>query len=335
MTSPLTVGIVGLGKMGLIRAKEIAAHPDTVLIAGADPDPNTFADFPDIPTSTRYDDVIDSGADCVFVCTPNHITSSVVVEALDAGKHVFCEKPPGRDVEDIERIIAAEQRNAGLKLKFGFNHRYHTGIQEAERIVGSGRLGKILWLRGIYGKCGGQDFESSWRSIKEQCGGGILLDQGIHMLDLFLLFCGEFVEIKSMVNTAFWDIEVEDNAFALLRDAKGRVAMLHSSSTQWKHRFNLEIFLTNGYLSVNGILSSTRSYGDETITIGRKQFADSFAQGKPREEVIYFDTDPSWKLELAEFVTCVKEDKPIWCGTSEDALRAMKLVYAIYDDDPS
>ena len=110
--------------------------------------------------------------------------------------------------------------------------------------------------------------------------------------------------------------------------------MLHSSSTQWKHRFTLEIYTSGGYLAVNGILSSTRSYGDETILMARKQFDDGFAAGKPREEVIYFDTDPSWTLELADFVDCVREDRPVEMGNSDDALKAMQLVFRIYEDDP-
>ncbi|MCA9446675.1 MAG: Gfo/Idh/MocA family oxidoreductase, partial [Candidatus Omnitrophica bacterium] len=255
------------------------------------------------------------------------------IAALDAGKHVFCEKPPGRTVEDVEAIIEAEKRNPELKLKFGFNHRYHGGIQEAHRIVKTGRLGKILFLRGVYGKSGGEGFEKEWRSSKEVCGGGILLDQGIHMLDLFRLFCGDFVEVKSLVSTHFWNVDVEDNVFAILRDTEGRTAMLHSSSTQWKHRFNLEIYMSEGYLSVNGILSSTRSYGDETVTIARKKFDEGFATGKPREEIIYFDTDPSWELEVADFIRHITEDSPVESGNSEQALKAMQLVFDIYADD--
>jgi len=128
---------------------------------------------------------------------------------------------------------------------------------------------------------------------------------------------------------------VEDNAFALLRDAEGRVAMLHSSSTQWKHRFTLEIFMSDGYLSVNGILSSTRSYGEETISVARRQFGEGFAQGKPREEIIYFDTDPSWELEVADFLRYIEQDTPVATGNSNDALKVMQLVTAIYEDDPA
>jgi predicted dehydrogenase len=333
LNRPLTVGIIGLGKMGQIRAREIKAHPETTLVRGADPDTAMFAAFPGIELSRRFEDVIDSDVDLVFVCTPNHLTAKAIILALDAGKHVFSEKPPGRTVEEVAAIVEAERRNPALKLKFGFNHRYHAGIREAKRIVESGRLGKPLWMRGVYGKAGGPGFEQSWRSDRETAGGGILLDQGIHMLDLFRFFCGDFVEIKSMVDTAYWPIELEDNAFALLRDTQGRIAMLHSSSTQWKHRFSLEIYLSEGYLSVNGILTSTRSYGEETITVARRKFDEGFAVGKPREEIIYFDNDPSWELEQAEFVDCVLNDKPAVHGTSADAMKVMELVHRIYRDD--
>jgi len=328
------VGIVGLGKMGLTRARELDRHPAARIAWASDPQPESFAaQFPAVPILDKVDEAAYADTDAIFVCTPNRFTPGAVIAALDAGKHVFCEKPPGRTLSDVEAIIEAEKRHPGLKLKFGFNHRYHGGIQEAKRIVESGRLGKILWMRGVYGKSGGAEFEREWRSNKEMVGAGILLDQGIHMLDLFHFFCGEFVEVKSMVTTAHWDIDVEDNAFALLRDTRSRIAMLHSSSTQWKHRFNLEIYLSEGYLSVNGILTSTRSYGDETISVARKQFDEGFAQGKPREEIIYFDTDPSWELEVAGFLDNILGDTPVDSGTSEQALKAMQLVFAIYHND--
>ncbi len=334
MSGIIRIGIIGLGKMGMTRARELEKRPDAAVVAGFDPHPEAFAAaFPKASIKDSVAAVLSPDVDAVFVCTPNRFTPDAVIAALDAGKHVFCEKPPGRTLRDIERIIEAERRHPGLKLKFGFNHRYHGGIQEAKRIVESGRLGRILWLRGIYGKSGGADFEQQWRSQKALVGGGILLDQGIHMLDLFRFFLGDLVEVKSMVTTAHWNIDVEDNAFALLRDAHGRIAMLHSSSTQWKHRFNLEVYMSDGYICVNGILSSTRSYGEETVSVARKQFDDGFAQGKPREEIVYFDVDPSWELEVAGFLENVIQDKPVESGNSEQALQAMRLVYAIYNDD--
>jgi predicted dehydrogenase len=329
----LKIGVIGLGKMGSIRIGELGQRKDVLLLAGSDPNESLWPDFPSTRVTSDYRDVIGADVDAVFVCTPNRFTPEVVIAALDAGKHVFAEKPPGRTVDDVRKIIEAEQRHPGQKLKFGFNHRYHAGIQEAKRIIDSGRLGPVLWARGIYGKSGGNGFEREWRSSKALCGGGILLDQGIHMLDLFRFFMGDFVEVKSMVTTAFWNIELEDNAFALLRDRVGRVAMLHSSSTQWKHRFNLELYTTEGFVAVNGILSSTRSYGEETITVAHKRIDQVTATGKPREEVIYFDTDPSWALEVDEFIKSVRSGSEIVYGSSSDALAAMELVHAIYHAD--
>ncbi len=324
---------MGLGKMGKIRAREFDRDARSRVVVGSDPDETTHADFPGIACFTDFRQVIEADVDAICVATPNRITPDVVVMALEHGKHVLCEKPPGRSVEDIRRIVDVANQHADLTLKFGFNHRYHAGIQEAKRIVTSGALGEILWISGRYGKSGGAGFEQSWRSDPDVSGAGILLDQGIHMVDLFRYFCGDFVEVKSMVTTAYWDIDMEDNAFALLRDGQGRIASLHSSSTMWKHRFNLEINMSDGYVAVNGILSSTRSYGDETISVARKQFDDGFAMGKPREEVIYFDTDPSWELEVSDFLGHVVDGTPVDSGNAEDALKAMQLVFDIYGDD--
>lgn len=321
-----------MGKMGKIRAETIGEHEDTVLICATDPNPPTSG-FDRVKFVPDYNAVIGSDIDAVFVCTPNRFTPDVVVAALNAGKHVFCEKPPGRTVADIERIMSAERNNPGLKLKFGFNHRYHYGIQEAKKIVDNEDYGKILWMRGIYGKGESSATGDEWRNDPAIVGGGILLDQGIHMLDLFRFFCGDFVEIKSMCTSAYWDFPMEDNAFALLRDQAGRVAMLHSSFTQWKHKFTLEIYMSDGYLVVDGMPSSTRSYRDEWITHARKH--TGFAIGNPPEVSTFCNTDPSWKMELAEFVTCVRSGSAIQNGTSKDAYETMRMVYAIYEADES
>jgi predicted dehydrogenase len=330
VTKPLRIGIVGLGKMGKIRAETIEKNDNTVLVSATDPNPPKNG-YKGVKLYPDYQAVIRSDIDAVFVCTPNRFAPDVVVAALDAGKHVFCEKPPGRNLADVERILAAERAHPDLKLKFGFNHRYHFGILEAKRIVESEQYGKILWIRGIYGKGESSAPAGEWRNDPEVAGGGILLDQGIHMLDLFRFFCGDFVEIKSMCTSAYWDVPMEDNAFALLRDGIGRVAMLHSTFNQWKHRFTLEIYMSDGYLVVDGMPSSTRSYRDEWITHARKH--TGFAIGNPPEVSTFCNTDPSWDMELAEFVDCVRTGAPIRNGTSNDAYETMRMVFAIYDAD--
>lgn len=330
----IRVGIVGFGKVGRLRAEVVARHPAMRLVAVADP----AGVSQDLPEGCNFFDqaetLLQQGMDAVFVCTPNVATADIVVAAMDAGCHVFCEKPPGRNLADVMRIRDAEARHPVQKLKFGFNHRYHDAVREALSLVRRGALGRLLWMRGVYGKSGGVGFEESWRSKREVAGGGILLDQGIHMLDLFRAFCGDFDEVKSFVGTSYWKIGVEDNAFALLRNKEGQVAMLHSSATQWRHLFSLEIFLSEGYLSVNGILSGTRSYGRETLIMARRQSeGEGSVPGNPREEIAYFDRDHSWAREVAEFADCILHDMPVTVGTSEDALRAMDLVYRIYYGD--
>ncbi len=332
MAEPIKIGIVGLGKMGRIRSGTIRANESTVLVAGSDTDPPENG-FGDMTFFSDYRAVIDSDVDAVFVCTPNRFIPEIACEALDAGKHIFCEKPPGRTLRDVERIMEAERRNPGRVLKVGFNHRYHFGIMEAEKIVTSGKYGEILWMRGVYGKAQGSGDPDEWRRDPTLAGGGILLDQGIHMLDLFRHYGGEFSEIKSMCTRTFWDFPMEDNAFALLRNDAGTVAMLHSSFTQWKHRFTLEIFLRDGYVIVDGMPSSTGSYRDEWIIQGRRH--TGFAIGNPPEERTFCNVDPSWTLELDEFVSCIRTGRPVSHGSSRDAYETMRLVFGIYDADSS
>jgi predicted dehydrogenase len=286
------------------------------------------------PYYQDYRDAIDKAhPDIVFVCTPNRYSPDVCVYALEHGCHVFCEKPPGRDLADIQRIIAAERAHPGLKVMFGFNHRHHPAILEAKSIVSAGRMGRIIWLRGVYGKSGGQgrDFERSWRNDPAISGGGILLDQGIHMLDLFRFFCGDFQEVQGMVSTGYWNVPVEDNAFVLLRNDQRQIAQLHSSATLWKHTFRLEIGLEGGYLTVQGLLSKTASYGRETLIIGRKPADNEDAPiGSPREEIVYFDKDLSWDLQVKELIDCISKDLPVTDSSSLDALRVMELIDTVY-----
>lgn len=326
----LRVGIVGYGYMGRIRRASVDRHADLRLVGICDPALDAGS-VHDVPTFRSHDDLFMDAPEIVFVCTPNRETPDVVIAALQRGCHVFCEKPPGRDLRDIERIIATEQRHPDQKLIFGFNHRHHPSIRDAKAIVDSEALGPIMWLRGVYGKSGGEDFERSWRNDPEVSGGGILLDQGIHMLDLFRFFCGDFDEVRGMVATSHWPIPVEDNAFVLLRDASGRVAQLHSSATLWKHTFELHIGLAQGYLVISGLLSKSGSYGRETLVIGRRpRRGETSAVGNPREEVTYYDTDPSWDLQVDELVRAIREDRPLRDSTSADALAVMRIIENVY-----
>ncbi len=328
----IKTAIVGYGYMGQIRHQAIAKNPLLQLGMICEISRQAISDGPHPFLVVRdVERVFTSDADLVFVCTPNDCTAPLVIELLRRGKHVFCEKPPGRCLEDMKHIREQEKLSSHCKLMFGFNHRYHPGIQRAKQLIGRGNLGDILWLRGLYGKSGGRHFRDSWRNNKIVSGGGILLDQGIHMLDLFHYFCGEFEEVKCFASNRYWGFDLEDNAFVILKNKKGQSAMLHSSATFWKHRFHLEIGLEKGYIIVKGLLSKTGSYGRETLVVGRQQFEDEAdAIGNPSEEITYFDRDLSWEMEVNKITASIQNALPIEESNSRDACRVMEVIDAAY-----
>ncbi len=329
--SKLRCGIVGYGYMGEIRKRVIDSMHELELVGVVETVVKKRESLQDCPVFETFDQLLEETFDVVFVATPNSYAPELCIRSMDLGKHVFCEKPPGRNLQDIQAIAEAEKRNPSCKLMFGFNHRFHPAVLKAKSIVDSGNMGKVLSLRGLYGKSGGKNFPQSWRNDRTISGGGILLDQGIHMLDLFRLFCGDFESVKCFTSHAYWNLEVEDNAFVLLANQKGQNAIFHSSATLWKHAFRLEITMEEGYLFVEGLLSKTGSYGRERLTVGKRQFEDEIeALGNPAEEIFYFDRDLSWELEVKAFVQSIMNNQPIVVSSSTDALKVMEIIDQAY-----
>jgi predicted dehydrogenase len=309
----------------------IDEHPLMKTVAVCDRTFEKNGTFPDgVRYHEHYGDLLGEELDVLLVCLTNDVAAEVTIAGLERGLHVFCEKPPGRDIQDIVSVVRCEREHPGQKLKYGFNHRYHDSVRDALALVASGELGRVLNLRGVYGKSKILAFDSDWRTKREIAGGGILLDQGIHMADLMRLFGGDFTEVHSFVSNDFWHHDVEDNAYALMRSASGVVAMLHSSATQWRHRFVLEITLEKGMVVLSGILSGTKSYGAETLTVA---YASGDGRGDPREVTTRYNEDPSWRDELADFADAIVTDRPVSDGSSLEALKTMQLVYRIYCAD--
>lgn len=330
----LKVGIAGYGVVGKRRRQYIDQHSRLKTVAVCDQNFQKEGIMHDgarcMPT---YRQLLEEPLDVLFVSLPNYMASEVTIAGLKKGMHVFCEKPPGRNVSDIEDVIEVERQHSECVLKYGFNHRYHDSVREALRIVKSGELGQILNVRGIYGKSKIIPFSGGWRAERKYAGGGILLDQGIHMVDLIRLFCGDFNEVKSFVSNMYWHHDVEDNVFALMRSANGQVAMLHSSATQWEHRFQMHIALTEGYLELRGILSGTKSYGEEQLIVGRRSGSDADTGALKKETITYLE-DNSWRDEIYDFAKAIFNGEKIRYGNSNDALDTMRLVYRIYYSDP-
>lgn len=328
----LKTGIIGMGTMGRVRKKVIDRHPGFQLVAISDINEQVAEEFPDLFFTNEWEELLEQDIDVVFVCTYNKVIPKIVITALNKKIHVFAEKPPGRTIEDVLGMKKVKDTHPDLILKFGFNHRFHSSIMEAKAIVDSKIYGNIVCARGVYGKAGGLSFTESWRSDKDIAGGGILLDQGIHMLDLLRFFMGEFTEVKSFVENLVWDeIDLEDNAFAIMKTADNKVAMMQSSATQWKHKFILELMFEKGYIVIDGLLTGSRSYGEERIVFAKRQFEDEGVLGKPKEEEIHFDEDHSWEYELKEFYDSVTGRITHFNGDINDALSTMKLVYTIYE----
>tara|TARA_R110002110_G_scaffold410812_1_gene634631 strand:+ start:5339 stop:6355 length:1017 start_codon:yes stop_codon:yes gene_type:complete len=328
----LRVGIAGFGVVGQRRREHIDAHPDMQTVAVADRRYETDGVFEDgVRYYQSYRDLLGEDLDALFVCLTNDVAAEVTRAGLERGFHLFCEKPPGRNVEDIESVREVEQQRPDLVLKYGFNHRYHDSVQDALTLVRSGELGRVLNMKGAYGKSAIINFQSDWRTRREISGGGILLDQGIHMVDLMRLFAGEFDDVHSFVSNDYWKHDVEDNAFALMRSRSGVVAMLHSTATQWRHRFNLEIALEEGTIVLAGLLTGSKSYGAETLTVAWRSHN---GEGDPKEQVTRYNSDPSWRREIDEFADAVMGRSEVQNGSSADALATMELVYRIYRADP-
>ena len=330
--SKLRVGIAGYGVVGKRRRQFIDEHPALECVAVCDRKLNGARMTDGVRAHADYRGLLAEKLDVLFVSLPNDLAPDVTVAGLEKGLHVFCEKPPGRTIADIERVIAVERTRPKQKLKYGFNHRYHDAVREALKLTRSGELGALINLRGVYGKSAIISFESDWRTQRKEAGGGILLDQGIHMVDLMRLFAGDFVEVKSFVSNTFWNHDVEDNAYALMRSGNGAIAMLHSTATQWRHRFQLEMSFAKGALMLSGILSGSKSYGEERLTVVRRGADD---RGVPPEQSMSYIEDNSWRDEVAEFAEAIRTDAPIVNGSSLDALKTMTLVYRIYCADPA
>lgn len=333
VSNPVRVGIAGYGIVGRRRHACIVATPDLEAVAACDRNPDAMADWPaGLAFHEDYRTLLDEDLDALFVCMSNDMTAEVTVAALERGLHVFCEKPPARTLAELESVITAERAHPGVRLMYGFNHRYHESVEDALRIVQSGELGDVVSLRGVYGKSQLITFDQpDWRTRRDIAGGGVLLDQGIHMVDLLRLFGGEFDEVHSFVSNGHWGYDVEDNAYALMRSPAGVVASVTSSATQWRHQFSLDITLSRGSLILGGILSSSKSYGSETLTVVRAN--PTRDSGDPREQMTRYNDDASWMKEVVAFQDTILSGRPVQSGSSMDALRTLGLVYEIYYQD--
>ena len=330
--SNLKIGIAGYGYVGKKRRKILDNISGVKIVAISDKNPKYKISSKEIKFFKNYKNLLNENLDVIFVSLPNKYAAEITRLAIKKNIHVFCEKPPARNIKELKKVFNEFQKKKNkIKLKYGFNHRYHDSIILAKKIIDSKKYGKIINLKGLYGKGKMVSFKGQWtggwRAKKSMAGGGILLDQGIHLLDILRYFCGGFTEIKSFISNNYWNYQVEDNAYVLLRTNKKIVAMLHSTATQWQHQFRIEITLENALINLTGILSGSMSYGQEKIEIQPKLLKNK------KRIIIKFNRDLSWKRETNEYINCIKSNTKIYNGTIYDAIKVMQMIDSIYKSD--
>lgn len=322
----MKIAFFGCGLIGEKRAAQLMGH---TLVGFFDPQKDRAEKlaqkFNSKAFSSEEDLLKNSGCDIVVIATTNNELAPLTKMALEFGKHVLVEKPGAIKVRDLEEIVKiSTQKN--LAVKVGFNHRFHPALLKARELIDQGALGDLMFLRARYGHGGRVGYEKEWRSIPELGGGGELLDQGVHILDLIYWFLGPLELQSSLVTTSFWDMKVDDNAVLNLAGNK-RWATFHVSCSEWKNTFSMEIYGRAGKILIQGL---GRSYGKETLTY----YKMLPQMGPPEIQSFDFpEEDRSWEEDLKNLLVHIEDrKKPLW-GDAQSALYALKQVRKAYQQN--
>lgn len=321
----MNIAIVGCGLIGQKRAKALAGCR---LVACADVVGERAEALgrmtPGAQPMTDWRALVErQDVDIVIVSTTHNVLADITLAAVSAGKHVLVEKPAACHAAELDPVIKAAER-ARVLVRVGFNHRYHPALRKAKALSETGALGELMYVRGRYGHGGRLGYEKEWRADPERSGGGELIDQGLHLIDLARWFLGDFVDVQGFAHTYYWDIPVEDNGFMLLKTVKQQAAHLHTSWTEWKNIFSLEIFGRLGKLDIAGLGGS---YGTERLTHYRM-----LPHMGPPETTMweYPMADTSWEVEFAEFVEDIRLQRQP-SANLYDAHAALRVIECIYE----
>jgi predicted dehydrogenase len=328
----MKVGLIGCGLMGRNRARALSTIGGHTLAGVFDPDGQRSRKI----ASDSSAEVMESwqavterpDIDAVLVAVPHRHSREICIAALHSGKHVLCEKPLGLSVRESDEILAAVR--PGQVLAVGFNYRFYPGIQLARKLLQQGQIGELTHVRAALGHGARPGYEREWKTSKLECGGGALLDPGIHMLDLVQFFAGEIHSADAMLSRVFWPIDVEDNAFVNIRAGESRLAQLHISITEWRSRFAFDLFGTAGYIKVRGRCGF---YGPQVVRQNtRWPWLESPEREESRWEFPLEDT--SFAAELAAFFNAIETGHRGDLATGQDGLEAMKIIEFLYSATP-
>ncbi len=321
---PHRVAIVGCGLIGQRRAHTLTGAK---VVACADIDAKRAQSLADETGSAAFADwrtmLNRTPCDIVIIATLHNSLAEITLECVRHGRHVLVEKPAARRRLELEPVLAAAAQ-MGVQVRVGFNHRYHRALRKARELVDTGAVGPLLFIRGQYGHGGRPGYDREWRADPKLSGGGELIDQGPHLIDLARWFLGDFAEAHGFADTLFWDMPVDDNGFMLLRTGDRRTAMLHVSCTEWKNTFSFQIYGKAGKIEITGLGGS---YGVERLAYYRMK-----PEMGPPETTIweYPMLDDSWTVEFAEFVDDIRLMRTPAAGLRE-AMAVLGVIERIYE----
>jgi len=325
-TASLGIGIIGCGLIGQKRAK--ALGPGGRLLSCVDIDAvraENLAKASGAKVFRDWREMLDlPEVDVVIVATLHDSLAEISLSAIEANKHLLVEKPAARSMAELEPVMAAAKAH-NVQVRVGFNHRYHRSLLKAKEIVDSGILGELMFIRARYGHGGRIGYDKEWRANPKFSGGGELIDQGPHLIDLSRWFLGDFSETQGFAHTYYWDMPVDDNSFMILRTPKQQVAFLHASCTEWKNLFSMEIYGKGGKLDISGLGGS---YGVERLT----HYRMLPEMGPPETNSWEYPMeDNSWAVEIAEFYEDIRLNRVPAAGL-EDAYAVLKIIEKIYKE---
>jgi predicted dehydrogenase len=320
----MRIGIVGCGLIGSKRAAALSGDP---LVAVCDRDAARAAALaarhPGAAAVTL--DELLARSEAVVVATTNDHLAAITRQAVEAGRHVLVEKPAARSAAELEPL-ARLAANRGVTVRVGYNHRFHPAAQKAREILAGGACGPLMFVRARYGHGGRKGYDREWRANPLIAGGGELIDQGVHLIDLSRWFMGEeFADTTGRLLTAYWNMPVEDNAFLILTTKAGRIAHLHASCTEWKNLFSFEIYCRDAKLHLEGLGGS---YGVERLCHYRMRPE----MGPPDTSIYEYPLpDTSWATEWADFVAAATSGARGAGATLDDALATLRVVGEAYE----
>lgn len=319
----MRIGIIGCGFIGEKRALSVKDHEIVVLNDINRDRAEALSKKVGGMAVANWREVISANVDVVMIATSHESLAEIAMAALKADRHVLLEKPGARNAEELKPLLDVA-RSRRRVVKIGFNHRFHPTLLKAKALVDSGEVGDLLYIRGRYGHGGRKGMEREWRCQPARSGGGELIDQGPHLVDLSRWFLGGDLKLEyGAAPTLYWDIPVDDNCFMALRSPRGQFAWLHATWVEWKNMFSFEIIGREGKLVVEGLGGS---YGLERLT-----FYKMHPQMGPPETTIWEFPfpDTSWEREFLDFSEAMATGRRP-CGDLEDAMAVLEIVAQVY-----